>query len=296
VRIRVLGAGAGGGLPQWNCGCGNCSAARDGTLAPATQASVAVAGEPGAWVLLNVSPDARVQLASWPEARPQGRRHSPVVAVVLTSGELDHCLGLFSLRERQPLAVYATEAVRDGICRLNVMARTLEPHVAWRLLPLGREVDVHGRRGEPTGLAVEARPVPGRVPRHLRDAVAPSEGDVVAIRVRDLECGGRLAYCPSAADVDDRVGAALDGADCVFFDGTFWSHDEVPGAPAMGHASLGGPTGALERLAGAVRPDARRILTHLNNTNPLFDPHSAERRAAGAAGWEVAADGLEVTV
>src|SRR5688572_12892577 len=182
VRVRVLGAAAGGGLPQWNCGCGNCSAARDGTLAPATQASVAVAAEPGAWVLLNVSPDARVQLASWPEARPQGRRHSPVVAVVLTSGELDHCLGLFSLRERQPLAVYATEAVRDGICRLNVMARTLEPHVAWRLLPLGREVDVYGRRGEPTGLAVEARPVPGRVPRHLRDAVAPSEGDVVAIR------------------------------------------------------------------------------------------------------------------
>jgi pyrroloquinoline quinone biosynthesis protein B len=264
-----------------------------------TQESVAVRGDTASWVLLNASPDIRVQLEAFSPLHPRARRDSPVVAVLLTSGELDHCLGLFSLRESHPLVLYATPAVHDGFTRDNILYAALARHVSWRPLTLGVEQAIADHAGRPTGLAVEARPVPGKAPRYLDEHVPPSPEHVVALRVRDTGSGSLLAYCPGAARVDDAVRSALDGASCVFFDGTFWSSDELASAGVgrrraedMAHASLGGASGSLAALNGL---DARRrVLIHLNNTNPLLRDDGPERREAVARGWEVAYDGMEV--
>jgi pyrroloquinoline quinone biosynthesis protein B len=251
-------------------------------------------------VLLNASPDVRAQVEAFSPLHPRGPRDSPVVAVVLSSGELEHCLGLLSLRECQALAVHATAAVADGF-RRNPMARTLDGTVTWRALDLAREAAIVDAAGAPTGLFVEARPVPGRVPRHLTGVLPPSDEDVVALRVRDATTGGMLAYCPCAARVDSSVRAALTGAGAAFFDGTFWTSDELVQAglgtrraEEMAHAPVGGAEGSLARLDGLAAD--RRILTHLNNSNPLLREDGPERALAAERGWGIAYDGLELVL
>jgi pyrroloquinoline quinone biosynthesis protein B len=247
---------------------------------------------------VNASPDVRGQLSEFAALHPRGRRDSPVGAVLLTSGELDHTAGLLSLRESQPLAVYATPAVIEGFTRGNALNGALGS-VAWRPLGLGRPEDVRDAGGRAIGLTVEARAVPGKVPRHLEASRAPSPEDVVALRVRDMRSGTLLAYCPGAGRVDDGVLAAFEGADWVCFDGTFWSSDELARAGAgtrraeeMAHAPLGGPDGSLARLGGLAA--SRRVLIHLNNTNPLVRDDAPERAEARRLGWEVAHDGMEL--
>jgi pyrroloquinoline quinone biosynthesis protein B len=301
VRVHVLGSAAGGGLPQWNCGCENCRRARAGApdIVPRTQESVAVTSDGVSWVLLNASPDVRHQLSSTSALHPQAPRHSPVVAVVLTSGELDHVLGLLSLRESHPLAVYATESVRDGFTRNNALGGALASSLTWRRLRLGHAEDVCDGAGRATGLVVDARPVPGKVPRHLEGWRTPTPEDVVALRVRDGAGGPVLAYCPGAGRIDDAVRDALADAACVFLDGTFWSSDELTRqglgtrrAEDMAHAPLGGPDGSLAALDGLVT--SRRILIHMNNTNPVLREDAPERAEARGRGWEVAHDGMEL--
>src|ERR1041385_4622220 len=170
--IRVLGAAAGGGFPQWNCGCPNCRGVRDGAVhaRARSQECVAVSADGDAWLLLNCSPEIRAQIESFPGLHPRGPRHSPIAAIVLTNGDLDHCLGLLSLRESHPLVVYATESVRRGFVEDNVLYRTLERfpgQVTWRPLKLGDETDVVGPGGHPIGLRMGAIAAPGKAPIHL---------------------------------------------------------------------------------------------------------------------------------
>jgi pyrroloquinoline quinone biosynthesis protein B len=305
MLIRVLGSAAGGGFPQWNCGCANCRGVREGTIRARarTQECVAVSadGADGS-VLLNCSPEIRSQIESAPVLHPRAPRHSPIAAILLTSGDLDHCLGLLSLRESHRLVVYATEAVERGFTRDNVLYRTLERfpgQVAWRPLKLGREEEVAGPEGRPTGLTAEAVAVPGKAPVHLEGRRPPEPEDNVALRIREPRTGRLLAYLSGVAAVTPAVREAMTGADVVFFDGTFWSSDELPAlglgtkrAEDMAHLPVGGPTGSLAQLAD-VR-SGRRIYIHVNNTNPMLREDSPERAAVAAAGWEVAWDGMEV--
>jgi len=300
MRIRVLGSAAGGGFPQWNCGCPNCRGLRAGTLKaiPRTQESVAVSCDGEHWVLLNASPEIRQQIESFPPLHPKKPRHSPIAAIVLTNGDLDHCLGLLSLRENHPLTVHATDRVRRGFTEGNVLYRTLERfdgQVTWRALKLGREDELA------SGLTVEAVPVPGKLPIHLEASSAPDAEDSVGVRIRETGRGTVLAYFSGVGGVTPAVAQALEDADAVFFDGTFWSEDELPAlgvgdkrARDMAHAPLGGPHGSLAAL-GALRA-SRRILIHLNNTNPLLREDSPERAQVSAHGWEVAYDGMEVSL
>lgn len=304
MLIRVLGSAAGGGFPQWNCGCPNCRGLREGSL-PAqarTQECVAVSADGAGWLLLNCSPEIRQQVEGFPGLHPRGPRDSPIAAIVLTNGDLDHCLGLLSLRESHPLVVYATEPVRRGFVEGNVLYRTLERfpgQTTWRVLKIGREEEVVGVDGRVTGLAIEAVPVPGKPPVHLERLAPPDPEDNVGVRVREPRTGRVLAYCSAAAAVTPDVRRALAGADAVFFDGTFWSSDELPAlglgvkrAEEMAHLPVGGPDGSLARLAD-VRA-RRRVYIHVNNTNPMLREDSAERRQVEAAGWEIAGDGMEV--
>ncbi|HTO07997.1 MAG TPA: pyrroloquinoline quinone biosynthesis protein PqqB [Myxococcota bacterium] len=298
MQLRVLGSAAGGGFPQWNCGCANCAGLRAGSLRARarTQESVAVSADGERWLLLNASPEIRAQLESFAPLWPRAKRHSPVSGIVLTNGDLDHTLGLLSLRESHPISVWATAAVRSGFTSGNTLYPTLERfegQVTWHALELGRELAL----GD-TGLFVTALPVPGKLPLHLERTRAASPEDNVGLRIRDPATGGVLAYLPAVAGASRAVSDAAQAADCVFFDGTFWSSDELVAAGLgtrraedMAHWPVGGSEGSLAWLA---KLPGRRILIHVNNTNPLLREDGRERAAAEAAGVEVAHDGLEL--
>jgi pyrroloquinoline quinone biosynthesis protein B len=299
VRVRVLGSGAGGGVPQWNCGCPNCRAARAGDprVRPRTQDGLAFSVDDVRWHLVNASPDLLRQIEQTPALHPRSARHSPIRSIVLTNGDLDHVLGLFSLRESWPLVLYATDAVRRGLEEGNVIFRTLQRfpgQVTWRRLSLGAEVELEA------GLVVEARPAPGKLPVHLMGIAQPSPEDNVSLWIRDTRSGTRVAVATATSSADGTEEAFRD-ADCVFFDGTFWSSDELARlglgtarAEDMAHLPIGGPGGSLERLGGLRVP--RKVFTHINNSNPILVDGSPEQKAVRDAGWEIAFDGMELVL
>jgi pyrroloquinoline quinone biosynthesis protein B len=269
-------------------------------IEPRTQDSIALQGDGAGWVLCNCSPDVLRQIEAFDELHPKAPRHSPISAIVLTNGDLDHVLGLFSLRESYPLVIYATEGVRRGLFEHNAIARTLsrfEGHVTHRALPLGTEVPIEGVQGEPTGIFVTAHAVAGKIPVHL-DGIAPSSPDQnVGLWIRD-GARKRAAYLSAVADLNDVAPRVVD-VNVLLLDGTFWSSDELarPGlsrarAEDMAHLPIGDPGGSLDWTPklGA----GRRIFTHINNTNPMLVEGSPERQAVTRAGWEVATDGMEI--
>lgn len=263
---------------------------------------MAISADDENWFLLNASPEIRTQIEGFPALHPRASRHTPIAGILLTNGDLDHILGLLSLRESQPLALYATESVRRGFVEGNVLYRTLERfpgQVTWRTLEPGRPTSLELAGGKSSGLQVVALPVPGKAPVHLERARASDPGDNVALFLEETATRRRLAYVPGAGDVSEDLLAAIDGADALFFDGTFWSSEELPSldgrfgrAEDMAHRPLSGPEGSLTRLDAARA--GRRILIHLNNTNPVLREDSPEARAVADAGWTVAFDGMEI--
>jgi pyrroloquinoline quinone biosynthesis protein B len=272
-----------------------------------TQECVAISADGSDWFLLNASPEIRAQIESFPALHPRAPRDSPIAGIVLTNGDLDHCLGLLSLRESQPLEIYATERVRAGFTAGNTLYATLErfpQQVRWHVLGLGEELTLkrHGTLKPPAPvLTVRALPVPGQPPLHLRGRFGASPEDNIGLMIRDRQSGATLAYLSGVAAGDAAVSELLGAASCVFLDGTFWSSDELIAlglgerrAEDMAHWPLGGPRGSLAALGGLRA--RHRILIHVNNTNPILREDSAERAAVDAAGWTVASDGLELEI
>jgi pyrroloquinoline quinone biosynthesis protein B len=217
---------------------------------------------------------------------------------------LDHCLGLLSLRENQPLVIYATDAVRRGFTAGNVLYRTLQrfpEQIAWNALKLGMEEMIPLGDGRPSGLAVTAVALPGKLPVHLEGIMADHPEMNIGLRFHDHRTGRVLAYAPGIARYTDAAEKLLRAADCVLVDGTFWSNDELAArvgsgksAEELAHWPIAGPSGSLSVLS-AIAP-ARRIFIHVNNTNPILREDAPERRAVEAAGWEVAHDGMELVL
>jgi pyrroloquinoline quinone biosynthesis protein B len=302
LKVRVLGSAAGGGFPQWNCGCFNCREGRrlGGRARPRTQESVAVSADGESWFLINASPEIRAQIEASPELWPRAERHSPIAGILLTNGDLDHCLGLLSLRESHPLVIYATDAVRAGFTENNVLYRTLErfpEQVTWRRLELGREQPLGGFNG---ALRVTAIATPGKLPLHLEGRREPSPEDSVGFVIRDGS-GRTLAYFSGVAGPSPEVEQALNESALAFFDGTFWSSDELIAAglgtrraEEMAHWPIGGPEGSLQFLSRSQGGGAMYI--HINNTNPILCEDSPERKAVEAAGVHLAFDGLELNL
>ncbi len=308
LRIRVLGAAAGGGFPQWNSNNEACRRARAGDPAarPATQASLALSADGERWILLNASPDLRQQIEAAPMLRSRaGLRDSPIRAVVLTNGDVDAIAGLLSMRERQPFALYATARVL-AILAANPIFKVLAPDmVERRRMPLGEPTALRERGGEPLGIAVEAFPVPGKVPLYLEGQDprldTPRLGEAtVGLRVSE-QAGRSFFFIPSCAEMTAALSNLLTGAELVFFDGTLWRDDEMiregsgtKTGRRMGHMSISGEAGTLAAFARlAVK---RKVFLHINNSNPLLLADSPERAAAVAAGWEVATDGMEMAL
>jgi pyrroloquinoline quinone biosynthesis protein B len=306
VRVLVLGSAAGGGFPQWNCACDNCRGLRQGTIQAVarTQTSIALSADGRNWFLVHASPDIRVQIEGCALLHPRAGRETPIAGILLTNGDLDQCLGLFSLRESQRLQLYGTNRVRDGLAQGNRLYRTLTrmpDQVTWHALKTNTEAALLLPGGRPSGLFVKAISVPGKVPLHLESEWYPDEEDTIALLIRDSASGGTLAYVPCIAGPSSTLAAHFGSAVCLFFDGTFWRSDELVGqhsgarsAMDMGHWPLSGPDGSLAMLSALKIP--RRILIHINNTNPILNERSHERRVLEDADIEVAYDGMEVTV
>jgi pyrroloquinoline quinone biosynthesis protein B len=311
MRVKVLGSAAGGGFPQWNCRCSNCSRLRAGMLkgVARTQTQVAVLSPvEGKWFLLNASPDLRQQILSDPEFAPtEGRRSTPIAAIILTSADVDCVLGLLHLREFQPLRIYSTLSVRRALTEENTLFRTLErskPPVQWESLSLNQQVSI-SRQDVPRGkaghedLLCEAVPLGGDFPDYLSGTMRKGlREDEAVIGLRLLQGQKRFFYAPSLSGRGENWKGPATGNDLALLDGTFWTDDElinVQGsgrtAREMGHLPLCGPGGLLDQMRS--NGPGRRVLIHLNNTNPVLDEESAENRAARDAGWEVAYDGME---
>ena len=300
--LRVLGAGAGGGFPQWNCACPCCRAVRDGSrpATPRTQSSIAVSADRSTWFLVNASPDLRAQIEASPALQPRSGRESPIAAVLLTDAELDHTMGLLLLREGPGITLHATDAsietLRDGTGFLPTLERYTR--VEQRPVVPGEIVTLDGH------LTYRAFDVPtvkkARFGRSSTD-VAADEGRVVGYRLTDTVSGRVAVYLPGVQEVTPAVHDELAAADVVLVDGTTWTDDEMISlglasktARDMGHLAVGGPDGSLEVLAGL--PAERRIYVHINNTNPMLLEDSPEHATVTARGVEIAVDGLEVEV
>ncbi len=296
MLIRILGSAAGGGLPQWNCRCETCEAARAGVRAhPRTQSSLAVRGGDGPWYLVNASPDVRQQLEALTPRQVADVRASPVAGVLLTDAEIDHTAGLLLLRESAvPVPVFGDEgvarALRHGFPVLPILERY--SGVRWHTLQPERRRALDG-----SSLTVEPFAAGGDAPRYMSgsDVELQASGFVF----RDRASGGVATYVPGLARLDDDVLGRFAASDVVMVDGTFWRDDELAAlgisarsARDMGHVALSGPGGTLDALAALERP--RKVLVHINNTNPILIDGSPERDAVLRAGVEVGDDGLEI--
>lgn len=300
LRAIVLGSAAGGGFPQWNSALPGCLRARAGDRAakPRTQASLAVSADGERWAVVNASPDLRQQIAATPALHPRegrGARNSPVAAVVLTGAEVDTVMGLLHLRERHAFTVWGAPQSLD-VLEANPIFRALNPEVVGRV-----SLPFDGPAAILPGLLVEAYPVPGKVPLFAEaDGADPGradDGEAVGVRIA-ANGSDALHYIPGCAAMTPALAERLRGAACVLFDGTLFDDEEMLRAKAgpktgrrMGHMPV---TETLEAFAGLnVR---RKILTHVNNSNPVLLDDSPERAHIARHGWEVAEDGMEIAL
>lgn len=295
--LRVLGSAAGGGFPQWNCGCPGCRAVREGSrpCRARTQSSIAVSPDRRRWFLLNASPDIHAQIESLPASQPSGPRTTPLAAVLLTDAELDHTLGLLLLREAQALELHATQAVHEALYDGTTLLRTLERYcpVEWRPVVPGTDVCL----GD--GLSYRAFDVP--TTKRARFGPPDAPGRVVGYRLTDERSGRSAVYLPGLQQLTPAVREQLDDCACLLVDGTCWRDDEMiqlglagKTAQEMGHLPIDGPDGSLEQLSEL--PVERKIYIHINNSNPILLEDSLERRLVEKRGIEVAMDGLEIRV
>ncbi|HUU66574.1 MAG TPA: pyrroloquinoline quinone biosynthesis protein PqqB [Methyloceanibacter sp.] len=310
MLIKVIGAGAGGGLPQWNCNGRNSADARHGlpTVKPRSQASVAVSADGRQWVLLNAAPDLRQQINATVELQPDRDgppRNSPIKAVVLTNGDVDAVAGLLCLRESQPLTIYGSARVLDVLAG-NSIFDVLNPDLVKRKpMELAKSFAVQGPSGT-VGLTVEAFTVPGKIPLYLEDeekgtggSFGTEEGDTVGLKVTEDASGKHFFFIPGCSQVDDVLRARLTGAPLLFFDGTLYTNNEMieqglmqKSGDRIGHMNMSGPEGTVEQLAPLGI--GRKVFIHINNSNPVLRDDSPERAAVEAAGWEVSYDGMAV--
>jgi pyrroloquinoline quinone biosynthesis protein B len=306
VWIKILGSAAGGGFPQWNCGCVLCRGVRERKLntSTRTQCQVAISSGGEGWFLLNASPDLRAQIEATRELHPSAVRQSPIAGVVVTGGDLDQVLGLLLLRELQPIRIYATASVRRLLRNHNTFFKMLsrEPGQSlWTDITPGVAFALASPAGSNSALVCRPMALQGGFPAYVgerRASTLLAGQAVLGLVIESNHGGGRLAYFPVVADLDANLITVLNSCDLLLFDGTFWTEDElirIQGggrtARQMGHLPISGPGGSLERLSQLQRP--RKIFVHINNTNPILDQNSPEYQEVRNAGWEVAEDGWE---
>jgi len=302
MHIQILGSAAGGGFPQWNCNCRNCRGVRAGTLRaqPRTQSSIAISDDGGEWILCNASPDIRAQIEAFPALQPARQlRDTAIAGIVLLDSQIDHCTGLLTLREGCPHQVWCTEMVHQdlttGFPLFNMLSHW-NGGLQHRLIELDAEPFTVPAC---PGLRLTAIALRSSAPPYSPHRGNPHPGDNIGLFIEDLRTGGTLFYAPGLGQVDEQLLGWMRRADCLLVDGTLWRDDEMRVCEVgdklgseMGHLPQSGPGGMLEVLEGL--PAARKILIHINNTNPILDLDSPERAELDARGIEVAFDGMSI--
>jgi pyrroloquinoline quinone biosynthesis protein B len=308
LRIVVLGAAAGGGVPQWNCGCEVCLMARGARPElRRTQASIAFSNDGNHWYLVNASPDLRQQLIATPQLHPRSGqlRHSPVAGVILTNAEIDAVAGLLSMREGSPFTIYAHPKVLDILNANSIFDVLNEKNVKRQAIGIESAFEPTLPDGSPSGIEVLPFTVPGKGAWYLEGKTHPGgssgAGDTLGLRVSDKASGKSFFVVAACAEATDDLKTRLAGASLVFFDGTVWRDDELIAqglanktGQAMGHIAMSGENGAIDQLAGLDID--RKIFLHINNSNPALLRSSAERGLAERAGWQIPADGTEIVL
>jgi pyrroloquinoline quinone biosynthesis protein B len=304
MKIRVLGAAAGGGFPQWNCNCRNCAGVRSGTVRakPRTQSSIAVLGaEASGWALVNVSPDITAQLQANPAFQPgRSLRDCAITGIVLVDGQVDHTTGLYMLREStRPWPIWCTDSTYADLTRGNPILNVLGHFCGVERRRIGLEGHAFAVDGV-VGVQWRALPVPGKPAPYSPNRESPVPGDNVALVITSLATGRSAVYAPGLGAIDDYLWRQMQSAACVMVDGTFWTDDEMirlgaskKRARDIGHLPQSGPGGMLERLDELPR-STRKVLIHVNNTNPILDQDSEQAAEVARRGVEVAWDGMEI--
>ena len=306
--IRVLGAAAGGGYPQWNCNHPNSRLAREKTLKAKarTQSSIAISNDKKKWFVFNASPDLRQQIWNNPELMPSEKdplRYSPIMGVILTNADVDHIAGLINLRESQAFNLYGTSRVLDVIKKnsiFNVLNRKFVNQVSMKL---DESIELNYVGGKKSNIIVKPFAVPGKVALWLEDEkkgpdLGSVEEDTIALEIK-MDNKKRFFYIPGCASVPDWLKERLKEADILMFDGTLWTDNEminenvgIKTGKRMGHISMNGPEGSLEKIKDINIK--RKIFIHINTTNPVLLEDSQERKIANNLGWEIAYDNMEI--
>jgi pyrroloquinoline quinone biosynthesis protein B len=301
----VLGSAAGGGFPQWNCNCDNCRGVRNGTIRARarTQSSIAASGDGRHWVLFNASPDILQQIREFPALQPGDKlRTTAIAAIVLIDAQIDHTTGLLMLREHdRPLELWCTEPVFQDLTTGNPVLKVLG-HFAWvrrHELPL---TEGGFRIPGIEGLRFVARALSSKAPPYSPHRDRPQAGDNIGVTIVDERSGRSLFYAPGLGQIEPHVRDAMRSAHCVLVDGTCWNDDELvrlgvssKRARDIGHLPQNGLGGMIEQL-DSLPAGTRRILIHINNTNPILNEDSAEHRELTRHGIEVSYDGMEIAL
>jgi pyrroloquinoline quinone biosynthesis protein B len=305
MRIHVLGSAAGGGFPQWNCNCPMCDGLRKGTVAATarTQSSIAVSADGVDWVLFNTSPDILLQIRSFPELQPaRALRDTAIRSIVLMDGQVDHTTGLLMLREgKVPLEIWCTAMVREDMTTGNPLFTILGHFCGVNHheipIPCAAPFTPQGA----TGLEFTAVPLTSKAAPYSPHRDNPHPGDNIGMRIRDTRSGRSVFYAPGLGAIEPHVATELADADCVMVDGTFWTDDEMVAlgisgkrARDIGHLPQSGPGGMIDVLT-PLRA-SRKVLIHINNTNPILDERSPQRAELARHGIEVAFDGMDIAL
>ena len=302
MHIHVLGSGAGGGFPQWNCNCENCKGVRAGNIKASarTQSSIAVSADGINWILFNASPDIKKQLDDFPAFQPARLvRDTAISAIVITDAQIDHVTGLLTLREHnKPWEIYCTDAVKDDLT-------TGFP--VFNILGYFRGINHHEIATDqsiftiPTAAGIEFTAVPllSNAPPYSPRRDKPVPGDNIGMHIKDTRTGKSLFYAPGLGVAEPHVLEYMRNADCILVDGTVWTDDEMSKegisnkrASEMGHLDQSSDGGIMSILNAMEKP--RKILIHINNTNPILNEDSSQRATLNKACIEVAYDGMDI--
>lgn len=299
--IQILGSAAGGGFPQWNCNCANCKGLRAGTLRgqARTQSSIAISDIGENWILCNASPDIRAQLESFPALQPARKpRDTAIAAIILLDSQIDHTTGLLTLREGCPHEVWCSDMVHQDLTTGFPLFNMLEHWnggLKWNPILLDRSFTIPAC----PNLTITPIPLRSAAPPYSPHRHDPHPGDNIGLFIEDRRTGGKLFYAPGLGQVSESLRETMMAADCLLVDGTLWRDDEMRLCEVgqklgseMGHLAQSGPGGMIEVLDG--QPASRKILIHINNTNPILDEASPERAILGEHGIEVAFDGMSI--
>lgn len=305
MDIIVLGSAAGGGYPQWNCNCRNCDGLRRGSIRSRarTQSSIAISANGVDWLLVNASPDILAQIRATPALQPaRAARDTGIAAVLLMDAQVDHVTGLLMLREGRAIELYCSAPVWQDLQAGLPLAPLLSHYcgVRWHELAVGEGRDSFALP-QMDGLQFTVVPLESKAPPYSPHRDAPVAGDNIGLLAQDLRSGRKLFYAPGLGQVSAACAGAMREADCLLVDGTFWSEDEMIAlgfsakpAAAMGHLPQHGPGGMIELLEGM--PASRKVLIHINNTNPILDEDSVQHAMLRRHGIELAFDGMEISL